>query len=182
MNKYFKRALALLCTLTLVLSLCTVFASAPEAEREEPTRYNTSTDYVAGCYGQIYYDAGGANSLTDFYSNYRLLGITSNAGWNYNSQFTKVTRGSYTGYTQNNRIVPMSNSYKVNSAGHYLTTTAGGSTNAYTYAVPNNSIAYYLRSETGSDGATYYRVRVWIGGNSYIGFLPKSCLTRTYGV
>ena len=84
MNKYVKRTLAWICTFTLVLSLSTVFASAAEAEREEPTRYNISTDYVAGCYGQIYYDAGGVNSLTDFYSNYRLLGITSNAGWNYN--------------------------------------------------------------------------------------------------
>ena len=35
MNKYVKRALALLCTLTLVLSLSTVFASAADDEKEE---------------------------------------------------------------------------------------------------------------------------------------------------
>ena len=176
-----RRIALLICAVAMLLGLLTPCTMAAT----KAVNYDTSRDYVARIASYIYSAASESNPICSYSRNNRILGVAnSNSGWGYNTVFIQVTKGAYTGYTRNNRLIPMSKSYRATSTGYYLKTTAGGNTNAYGSPVPLGTILYYL-SKTTSGQVTYYKVRYYgvvdDNGDTPEGYLPSTAIARTYG-
>ena len=182
MNKYVKRALAWICTLTLVLSLSTVFASAAEAEREEPTRtVDPQRDYLLP-YAANLRSGAGTNyaTLRTVPAGYRVRGVLSgNSGWTYSSStWTKVTYID-TGYMRNDLIIPLNKSYVV---------TTNSTLNLRAYA-GNGEVIKSLANgtklcklgETLYNDVVWYYVRAYLDGERVTGYVHSGYVGVEYG-
>ena len=156
MNKYFKRALALLCTLTLVLSLSTVFASAAVPPRVEPMN-SIDNDFVA----TVAISSAPARS--------RLRSTVTSSTWVWNS--THVWSLSYAGSTisaPSPQIIPCNKCRRVSTtSGLYIRTGAGaGCSLLISSALAYNTLLCVYDSKT-VEGEVWYKVRPYIGGVGY---------------
>lgn len=91
--------------------------------------------------------------------------------WAYNSNWKAITYGSHSGYTQNNKIVPKAACYRV-STSSYLYVGAGTGGYAYSSPLPVGTYLYRITSS-----GSYYKVRAYIGGSTYIGYILKAAVT-----
>ncbi len=152
MNKSFKRILALLCTLTLVLSLCTVFASA--------------TNYVTVWPTKIYPGQGPDNPM---YSLSKGMNMSGSSGWTYSTGYIAVTRSSYSGYTVKKCIIPSNKCWKTHSSCNICNWNSSTQT-MYTTTeyIPSGAIVSRENSKTDVYGHVWYYIHYATSASSYV--------------
>ncbi len=173
-----KRIALLLCAVAMLVGLLAPYTIAAT----EAITYDENKDYVARVSGSIYYAASEDNPICSYSRNNRILGVAyNNSGWGYNTTFIQVTKGAYTGYTRNNKLIPMNKSYRVTASGYHLTNNPTGGGYAYSATVPINTILYYTGTKQTVDGTTYYQLKYYGVSGNPTGYLPGSVVVHTYG-
>ena len=172
-----KKALTLLLAFALIVSATSIVSLAAT----DALMYNTNTDYVAGRSGSIYPGMSAENPMYSYSTNYRLTSSISNSGWSFSDGYTGVTRGAYTGYTQNKRIIPMSSCKMMRYSGYALKTSPGGSTNAHSGSISTSTPMWFLGT-TSNQGTTYAHLRIYINGSYCTGYTELANVKNGYGV
>ena len=183
MNKYVKRALAWICTLTLVFSLSTVFASAAEAEREEELR---STSYVVADNTFIYANQGGSGSTTSVSKRAIVSSSTSSGTWASNltsssgNHWPDASRNGISGYMWDRKICPKQYCYKVYNVSSYLYNSASTSSGyKYNFSFPIGTIMYSTRNDSSSSFRYAYML---YNGSVYTGWILYGQTAKESGV
>ena len=172
-----KKAITLLLAVALIISAVSMFSLAAT----DALMYNVNTDYVAGRSGSIYPGMSAVNPMYSYSTNYRLTSNVSNSGWSFSNGYTGVTRGAYTGYTQNKRIIPMCDCRMIKYSGYALKTTPGGSTNAHSGSISTSTPMCFLGTAQ-DQGVTYAHLRIYINGSYYTGYTALANVQNGYGV
>lgn len=168
--------LSLLCTITLIFSLCTVFASA-----------SGHADFIAAYAVNLRSGQTVGSSIVTTAPKQSTLNNGDNSGWIFGTSFTGVSYHSDFGYVRNDLMIPSQSCKKVSTSsgnGLYMRKDAGtGYAKVYSAAIPNNTFLYYISQKVGTDGDIWYKVRAFATGmDALTGYVHSDYVTTVHGI